>query len=96
MAPHRPFAEAELPLEFRDGIPEELQILLRDYPRDDWPTHPDFNGLTAFWLERHMTFRKLMKLMRSDTESLIDRTMDADVYRQRLVKLGTTFLTPNG
>ncbi|MEO8531818.1 MAG: hemerythrin domain-containing protein, partial [Deltaproteobacteria bacterium] len=92
MAPFIPLSDAELPLEFRDGIPDDLRVLLDDYPRDGWQRHPDFNGLTAFWIERHMTFRKLMKLMRSDTASLIDRTMDPATYKQRLAQLGTTFV----
>ena len=48
--PLRPPSVGELPLDVRDGLPDELRVLLKDFPRESWSNHPDFNGLTAFWI----------------------------------------------
>lgn len=83
---------ADLPLDTREGLPDELRYLLNDLPRDGWPEHPDFNGLTAFWIERHMLFRKLMAVMTSDAEEVIARALDPQKFRARLSQLGGTFV----
>ena len=90
--PVRPPSVGELPLDVRDGLPDELRVLLTELPRDSWSNHPDFNGLTAFWIERHMLFRKLLTLMKSDAEDLISRAMDPEKFRGRLSHLGSTFV----
>jgi hemerythrin-like domain-containing protein len=90
--PLRPPSVGELPLDVRDGLPDELRVLLTELPRDSWSNHPDFNGLTAFWIERHMLFRKLLTLMKSDAEDLISHAMDPEKFRGRLSHLGSTFV----
>ncbi len=85
-------AAASLPLSGRTGLPDELRVLLDDYPRDGWSAHLDFNGLVAFWLDRHGEFRRLMAEMRADAENLIGHGMDAERFRQRLSRSGSTFL----
>lgn len=82
----------ELSLDQRDGLPDELLFLLKELPRANWSNHPDFNGLTSFWIERHMLFRKLLKLMKSDAEELISHAMDPEKFRGRLSHLGSTFV----
>lgn len=46
-----------LALADRATLPEEFRLILKDHPRDSWPEHQDFNGLAAFWLDRHLAFR---------------------------------------
>jgi len=46
------------PLAERDGLPDALKALLRVYPRESWTGHARFDGLTRFWLERHLMFRR--------------------------------------
>jgi iron-sulfur cluster repair protein YtfE (RIC family) len=90
---HNPSPPASpLPLATRDGLPAELQVLLADYPRADWPRHPDFNGLVAFWLDRHLGFRRLITQIRTDAEAAIDRTIAPAMYQQRLSRLGSSLL----
>ncbi len=84
--------DPELPLDHRAGLPAELQVLLADYPRDSWRAHPDFNGLVAFWLDRHLAFRSLLAQLQSDAEQAIGGLVAADRYKPRLMQLGSTFL----
>ncbi len=85
-------AAADLPLAGRDGLPGDLRVLLADYPRDGWSAHPDFDGLVAFWLDRHGEFRRLMAEMKGDAERLIGHGIDPGRFRQRLSRSGSTFL----
>ena len=87
-----PLSVGELPLGTRDGLPDELMVLHQSLPRDEWSSHPDFNGLTAFWIERHLLFRTLLKTMQSDAEELIALSMDPVKYRGRLSHFGSTFV----
>jgi hemerythrin-like domain-containing protein len=88
----QPPAPDALPLATREGLPAEYHLLLADYPREGWPAHRDFNGLAAFWLDRHLNFRRVMGVLRSDAEALIDRRIDPQLWGQRLVRLGSGFL----
>jgi iron-sulfur cluster repair protein YtfE (RIC family) len=59
-------------LQMRDGLPEHLQVLRKLYPREAWTGHAHFNGLTAFWLERHGMFRQVMTRLIGDTQAMLD------------------------
>lgn len=60
-------------LETRPGLPEHLRVLAARYPRETWEGHPNFSGLTAFWLERHLMFRELMARLIAGSENHLDR-----------------------
>jgi hypothetical protein len=81
-----------LPLDSRDGLPPDLLALLADYPRGTWEAHPDFYGLVAFWLDRHLGFRRVMGMLIADAEGLIDGRLAPEAYRSRLVRLGSGLL----
>lgn len=91
MLPHVPPSD-DLALATREGLPAEYRLLLADYPREGWPDHRDFNGLAAFWLDRHVGFRRVMGLLRADAVALIDHRIDPQAWGQRLVRLGSGFL----
>ena len=59
-------------LEHRYGLPEHLLVLKDLYPREAWTGHANFNGLTAFWLERHGMFRQVMTRLVSDTQAMME------------------------
>ena len=59
-------------LETRTGLPEALRYLVATYPRDIWESHRNFDGLTRFWLERHMMFRQLLARIAAGTERFLD------------------------
>ena len=65
-----------LGLETRSGLPDALRVLLAEYPRAGWEADPNFQGLVAFWLGRHMMFRRLTDLLRRDAEKALDGDMD--------------------
>lgn len=80
--------EQDLSLEARNGLPEPLRVLLRDYPREAWEAHPQFGGLVQFWLERHMMFRKLMAMLEDDALAMLDRSLEPRAYAGRLSRFG--------
>lgn len=63
----------ELALERRTGLPDHLRVLAELYARETWQGHPNFSGLTAFWLERHLMFRQLMERLIAGSERHLDR-----------------------
>ncbi len=59
-------------LDARTGLPPHLRLLADRYPRAVWTGHANFNGLTAFWLERHGMFRQVMDKILTDTQAQLD------------------------
>ena len=82
----------ELALAKRKSLPDAVQVLLREYPRAGWQTDPGFNNLIAFWLDRHMMFRRLMAEMRKGTEALLDRNMDPERFGAMVSRYGGMFV----
>lgn len=72
----------------RDGLPDALRILLEQYPRDIWQSHRNFDGLTRFWLERHMMFRQALGQWQADTRAFMDKGRDARAHGQQTARLG--------
>jgi hemerythrin-like domain-containing protein len=81
-----------LALDLRTGLPEALRVLLAEYPRSGWESDPNFGGLVEFWLDRHMMFRRLMEMMRSRTEALVDRSVDPAVFGREISRYGSVFV----
>lgn len=79
-------------LAVRAGLPDEFRLILADYPRDGWQDHPDFNGLAAFWLDRHLNFRRMMQMLTTDAQARIDRALAPQDYARRLQRLGSGLL----
>ena len=73
-----------LTLEQRSGLPDALRVLLEDFPRDTWPAHDNFAGLVAFWLDRHLMFRKLLTTLIDDAEQAVDHKIDAQTHAGKL------------
>lgn len=84
--------EKELNLDLRAGLPEALQVLLKEFPRDIWESHENFDGLTRFWLERHMMFRQVLDRLQSEAEAVLDGKMDQMGYRRNTQRLAGFFL----
>lgn len=82
----------ELSLSERESLPDALRVLLADYPREGWEADPGFDGLIRFWLDRHMMFRRLMAELRSGTEALLDRNVDAQRYVAMTSRYGGMFV----
>lgn len=71
----------------RAGLPDALRVLVAEYPREGWASHANFQGTVAFWLDRHVMFRKISDHLREDAEALLDRAMEPRVYAGRMAKL---------
>ncbi len=79
----------DLDLTSRKKLPEALCVLLADFPRPDWESHPHFAGLVQFWMERHVMFRRLTEALRNDAEAAMDGALDPVQYKTRLGRLGS-------
>ena len=80
-------------LGIRQGLPEALQVLVEQYPRDIWQAHEEFEGLVKFWMERHQMFRKLLGMLDADTAALLNGEMVRDAYLPRLARFGNMFVS---
>jgi hypothetical protein len=49
---------SELLLPNRSGLPDEIAYLRAKYPVLDWPEHPNFGDVSAFWLHVHDSLRQ--------------------------------------
>lgn len=83
---------SEIDLSRRDRLPDALYALREDYPREAWQSHDNFGGLVAFWMDRHVMFRRLCEALRQDAEAASDGSMDPRQMQQRLVRYGSMLL----
>mgnify|MGYP005854995611 CR=1 FL=1 len=75
-------------LSTRDRFPPDLVTLLADWPRAGWSDVPGFEGLAAFWLDRHLGFRDLMSGLRLDAEHMSGGRIDPQRWQGRLLRGG--------
>lgn len=69
-------------------LPDGMRSLLRDYPRDAWPDHPNFAASIRNWMGAHQGFRQLATIVRQETETFLDKASDAPEYTARLGYFG--------
>lgn len=74
-------------LDHRTGLPEALRVLLEQYPRDLWQAHHNFDGLTRFWLERHLMFRRLLAQLQDENRAFLDDRTEARQHGGRVQRL---------
>jgi hypothetical protein len=72
----------------RTALPDEMRVLLRDYPRDAWPDHPHFARSIQNWMGAHRMFRQLGGATRSETEAYLSHDSDAHDFAGRLSSYG--------
>ncbi len=68
----------------RQGLPSEMQLLLRDYPRDAWPDHPNFARSIQNWMGAHQMFRQLAGVVKDTTERYLDAESPAEDFVGKL------------
>ena len=77
-----------LDLALRLALPDALRALVEEFPRSGWSeTRSPFRGLILFWLEKHLSFRRLLDALREDGRQALDGA-DPDAYRRRLARHG--------
>lgn len=82
----------ELSLKVRDGLPEALRVLVHEFPRTEWEASPHFGGTVQFWQERHMMFRKQLEMLQTDSQAMLEQTIEPGQYAERLSKFGGMLL----
>jgi hemerythrin-like domain-containing protein len=75
-------------LHHRSGLPEALRGLLAEHPRSDWAAHAHFEGLVAFWLDRHGMFRELCQIMTREAERAADGALALPELQRGLARHG--------
>jgi len=79
-------------LDQRTGLPPALKVLLDQYPRPLWEGHGNFDGLTRFWLDRHLAFRDLLAALRAETQGFLDNLSDPRVHARRIMQMGNALI----
>ena len=69
-------------------MPDDMRVLLKEYPRDSWEAHPGFRDKTHHWLGAHRMFRRVAERIRLDIEAYLDGTRAADDFAGRLSHYG--------
>lgn len=72
----------------QEALPEDMRLLLRDYPREAWPDHPNFAASIQNWMGAHVMFGQLADLIRLNTEGYLDKQIDPDDHAGRLSHYG--------
>ncbi len=83
---------SDLDLETRDGLPDALKVLLKDYPRELWEADPGFSDLVRFWLERHLMFRRVLDVVSTELEDVLDDKMETPTFAAHLSRYGSFFV----
>lgn len=73
-------------LETRIGLPDALRVLIETLPRETWEPHPNFDGLTRFWLDRHLMFRDLLGRLVTGAEAYLDKSADPMRHAQETAR----------
>lgn len=74
-----------LPLNAREGLPDDLCFLLKKYPREDWRTHKNLGQMADFWLQRHDMFRELGGMLNDANSHFREGKIGADQYQSFFV-----------
>ncbi len=74
----------------RDHLPEDMRALVREFPRQTWEGRT--GPFTAFYLERHELFRRLIRSLIAENEAFLDGTRDPAKYAKAVARLGSMFL----
>ncbi len=79
---------SESDLARRAHLPDALRVLLEQYPRALWQGHGNFDGLTRFWLERHLMFRRALAQWQAETRGFLDNDRAPRAHAQATARLG--------
>lgn len=80
-------------LETRLGWPEELEILLKQYPREVWPDHPNLGRLARFWLGIHDGFRGYAAMLTDSATEFREGRVSPERFRAEFAPRLQVFLS---
>jgi len=72
----------------RQALPQDMRLLLWDYPREAWPDHPNFARSVQNWMGAHSMFRQLGEANRVETEKYLSRDHAPEDFAGRLAYYG--------
>ena len=61
-----------------------MHLLLKDYPREAWPDHPNFSETVRHWMGAHELFRRLGDITRKNCETFLDKNVEMDGFVSKL------------
>jgi hypothetical protein len=76
-----PETASTLDIDTRFGWPDELQILLKQYPREVWPAHANLGPLARFWLDIHNGFRAHAAMLKQSAGDFREGLVNAERFR---------------
>src|ERR1700681_3686082 len=74
-----------LALARRSGWPEDLRVLIAQFPREQWEGHANLGEMARFWLSRHAMFRELSGAIEQVTESFLNGGLPAADFPRQMV-----------
>ena len=76
----------------RDGLPQEFQTLLADYPREAWQDHPNFAESIQHWLGAHLYFKRIGAILTKETQLFLNKDRSVDEFGGRLGHYGNQLM----
>jgi hemerythrin-like domain-containing protein len=87
-----PASPAALDLLSRTGWPDELTLLLRQYPRPTWDDNPNIAGMARFWLDIHASFRRAGTALNASASEFREGLLTPERFRAWYAPRIQTFL----
>lgn len=72
----------------QQALPEDMRLLLLDYPREAWQDDPNFAASIQNWMGAHVMFGQLAELIRLNTEGYLDKQIAPEDHARRLSQYG--------
>jgi hypothetical protein len=74
-----------LALACRSGWPEDLRVLIAQYPREQWQGHANLGEMARFWLSRHAMFRELATMIQAIETQFREGALSAAEFPRQFV-----------
>jgi hemerythrin-like domain-containing protein len=74
-----------LALARRSGWPEDLRVLIAQYPREQWEGHANLGEMARFWLSRHDMFRELATMIQAIEAQFREGAISAAEFPRQFV-----------
>lgn len=71
----------DLNLDTRGGWPDDLQLFLKRFPREVWPSHANLGNRIQFWLSVHGGFRDLGDVLQNATSDFREGLVTPEKFR---------------
>jgi hypothetical protein len=76
----------------RPGLPEDLKLLVAQFPRETWASHANLGDTAQMWLGRHDMFRKVGGMLSGAISDWREERVDSDGFARFFVPRLNWFL----